>query len=108
MQIDHDEHKPKMDRAPGPWRIVFPLIACSFLTGCFGEDVATASADCNARAIEAKLGGSDKARHKNLCMKAHGFKRNTTCSENGMANQEAKECYSPGWQFWVREEMLAE
>lgn len=27
MQIDHDPEEQKPDRGPGPWRIVFPIIA---------------------------------------------------------------------------------
>ncbi|OCP36732.1 hypothetical protein BC360_05080 [Ensifer sp. LC163] len=27
MQIDHDPDEPKIDRGPGPWRWVFPILA---------------------------------------------------------------------------------
>jgi len=26
MQIDHDRNEPKIDRTPGPWRWVFPVL----------------------------------------------------------------------------------
>lgn len=29
--IDHDPHEPKIDRTPGPWRWVLPIIAAVFL-----------------------------------------------------------------------------
>ena len=59
-----------------------------------------ASAECDSRAIEHSLVGTDKSRHKNLCMIASGFKRNTVC-EDGHWNQEADRCYSYGWEIWV-------
>ncbi len=30
-QIDHDPNEPKMDRGPGPWRWVFPVLLIGFL-----------------------------------------------------------------------------
>ena len=64
-----------------------------------------ASADCDARAVEHRLEGTDKARHKNLCMMSQGYKRNTVCDGLGV-NQEGDLCYSYAWQFWVEGAMI--
>lgn len=31
MQIDHDPEEPKVDRGPGPWRLVLPIIGLAWI-----------------------------------------------------------------------------
>ncbi len=31
MQIDHDPEEPKVDRGPGPWRLVLPIIGLGWI-----------------------------------------------------------------------------
>ena len=39
MQIDHDSDEPKIDRTPGPWRWVFPIIGIVFLLNIVTRDI---------------------------------------------------------------------
>lgn len=35
MQIDHDHNEPKIDRTPGPWRWVFPVLFITVMINAF-------------------------------------------------------------------------
>ncbi|PST19716.1 hypothetical protein C7U61_14580 [Rhizobium sp. JAB6] len=37
--IDHDPQEPKIDRTPGPWRWVFPIIAVLFLANLLTRQI---------------------------------------------------------------------
>lgn len=39
MQIDHDRNEPKIDRTPGPWRWVFPVIGAVFLLNILTREI---------------------------------------------------------------------
>jgi hypothetical protein len=87
------------------WILVVGVLAA--LGGCSFEDKSRASADCDARAVEARLIDIDKARHKNLCMRAKGYKRNTSCGDRSLDQSGRPECFTSRWNFWVEEEALA-
>ncbi len=74
----------------------------------FGQFQHEASTGCDASAIEARLTGTDKSRHKNLCMAAAGYKRTLFCEIAAWSNQDAEICFAPWWSFWNSKAMLAE
>lgn len=39
MQIDHDHDEPPVDRTPGPWRWVLPIVLLVLLLNMFTRDV---------------------------------------------------------------------
>lgn len=39
MQIDHDPEEPKVDRSPGPWRWVFPILLVGVLLQVFTRGI---------------------------------------------------------------------
>lgn len=39
MQIDHDRNEPKIDRTPGPWRWVFPVIGVVCLLNILTREI---------------------------------------------------------------------
>jgi type IV pilus biogenesis protein CpaD/CtpE len=87
------------------WILVVGVLAA--LGGCAFEDKSRASADCDARAVEARLIDIEKARHKNICMIAKGYKRNNSCRDRWSLDQSGRpECFTSRWYFWVEEEAL--
>ena len=78
------------------------------LTGCQPVSVAQASAQCDAKAVEARLEDLDRMRHKNLCMMGMGFKRTTACDAEPTYRSSRTACYDWRWKFWVEEARIVE
>lgn len=50
MQIDHDKYEPPVDRTPGPWRWVVPIVLATVALNAYANGVDWLSFACGAGA----------------------------------------------------------
>jgi hypothetical protein len=89
------------------WSVFLAVIGFGSFAALSAQSQHEASTGCDARAVEVRLTGTDKSRHKNLCMAAAGYKRTLVCEKFGLASTDAEVCFAPWWKFWTSEAMLA-